>query len=327
MPHSTAQTIDDSKGHADWRDDLFRDGYVVVSGVLEQGKCDKYIQDMFSWLEKFPYGFDRNNKETWTEEHLPTHMKGGMYHGYSVQHERFMWEARQEPKVIEAFSKLWDTDELLVSFDGMNLTLPSPNRAASEPWPHVDQSPLRVGLQCVQGILNFAPNGPKDGGLIVMQGSHAFTQEFFKTHAGVSGRKSWGPADWFGFEPSEVKWFEDKGCKLTKVCAQPGDLILWDSRTVHYNVLPETQNLRALIYLCYTPTSFAAPEDLAAKAKYFDEFKGTTHWPHANIFANGEKKLRLGEPDIGERDRPFDEPEQTAKVLELAGKTALGRTA
>lgn len=27
--------------------------------------------------------------------------------------------------------------------------------------------------------------------------------------------------------------------------------------------------------LCYTPTSFAAPEDLVAKAKYFDEFKGT----------------------------------------------------
>lgn len=27
--------------------------------------------------------------------------------------------------------------------------------------------------------------------------------------------------------------------------------------------------------LCYTPTSFATPEDLAAKARYFDEFKGT----------------------------------------------------
>lgn len=148
--------------------------------------------------------------------------------------------------MIDAFSKLWGTDELLVSFDGMNITLPSPNREPSQPWPHIDQSPRRLGLQCVQGILNFAPNGPKDGGLMVMKGSHTLIQEFFKAHD-VAGRKTWGPADWFGFQEGELEWFRSRGCTLTKVCAEPGDLILWDSRTIHYNVLPESQNLRALI--------------------------------------------------------------------------------
>lgn len=75
MPHFTTQTIDTTQGHNDWRDDLFRDGYVVVKSLITQEKCDKYIQDMFSWLEKFPYGFDRNDKETWGPDHLPTHMK------------------------------------------------------------------------------------------------------------------------------------------------------------------------------------------------------------------------------------------------------------
>ena len=33
-------------------------------------------------------------------------------------------EFKSEPGVIEPFSKLWGTDELLVSFDTVNITLP-----------------------------------------------------------------------------------------------------------------------------------------------------------------------------------------------------------
>ena len=94
--------------------------------------------------------------------------------------------------------------------------------------------------------MNLAPNGPEDGGLIVLKGSHNLNKEFFRNHD-VKERKTWGPSDWFGFERSEVEWFEDRGCEIVKVCADPGDLILWDSRTVHYNVLPKSQNLRAVI--------------------------------------------------------------------------------
>lgn len=152
----------------------------------------------------------------------------------------------REPKLIETFAKLWGTDELLVSFDGMNLTLPMTERPVSEPWPHVDQSPLRKGMQCVQGILNLAPNGPKDGGLIVVKGSSKLNEQFFKSHE-VIGRKTWGSTDWFGFQQEEVDWFLNRGCEMVKVCAEPGDLLLWDSRTIHYNVLPESQNTRAVM--------------------------------------------------------------------------------
>ncbi|TVY45737.1 hypothetical protein LSUB1_G000401 [Lachnellula subtilissima] len=314
MPHAERFTIDTVQKHGDWRDDLFRDGFVVLKGLISMENSERYIQDMFSWLEKFPFGFDRNDEKTWTPEYLPTHMK--------------------EPKVIEAFEKLWGTKDLLVSFDGMNFTLPSHPRPATEPWPHIDQSPTRLGLQCVQGILNFAPNGPQDGGLMVLKGSHKLSEEFFSAHDGVLGRKTWGPSDWFGFQPEEVEWFKGKGCELLKVCAGVGDVILWDSRTVHYNVLPESENIRALISLpipvlmsdmidaCYTPASFAAPDDLGKKAELFDQRKGTTHWPHANIFPNDEKKLRLGKPDVNERERPFEEPEMNDTILKLAGRLA-----
>ncbi|EXJ94891.1 hypothetical protein A1O1_00009 [Capronia coronata CBS 617.96] len=326
MPHSTTeqeQTVNTSKSHGDWRDDLFRDGYVVVKNAIPEQRCQYYIDQMFKWLEKFPFGFKRDDRSTWTPERLPTHMKGGMYHGYRVQHERFMWEARQEPKVLQAFARLWGTDELLASFDGMNFTLPSGTQLPpTEPWPHIDQSPRRKGLQCVQGILNFAPNGIDDGGLLVMKGSHNLMQEFFKIHPDVMDRPTWGPDDWFGFSQDELNWFEERGCEILKVCADPGDLILWDSRTMHFNQVPKSQNLRAIIYACYTPASFASSQDLKTKAELFDQRAGTTHWPHANLHPNVEKKLRLGKEDSAERDRPFEEPEESEIVLKLAGKLA-----
>lgn len=151
----------------------------------------------------------------------------------------------REPTIIDAFAKLWQTQELLVSFDGVNLTLPTKDREPVKAWPHVDQSPLRRGLQCVQGILNLTTNGPKDGGLIVLKGSSALNESFFKTHD--TERETWGPADWFGFTPEEVDWFKDRGCTAVKVCAEPGDLILWDSRTVHYNCLPESDAVRSVL--------------------------------------------------------------------------------
>lgn len=102
-------------------------------------------------------------------------------------------------------------------------------------------------MQCVQGIINLAPNGPEDGGLLCMKGSQKFNEEFFKTHPEVVERGTWGSADWFGFDENEVKWFADKGCEIVKVCADPGDLILWDSRTMHFNCVPKTQNVRSVI--------------------------------------------------------------------------------
>ena len=63
--------------------------------------------------------------------------------------------ANREPGVLEAFGKIWNTNELIVSYDTINLTLPNASKmAGTKPWPHVDQAPERQGLSCVQGIIN-----------------------------------------------------------------------------------------------------------------------------------------------------------------------------
>ncbi|KAK7905431.1 hypothetical protein LTR67_000153 [Exophiala xenobiotica] len=312
--------VDTTVRHEDWRDDLFKHGFVVVKDVMGPERAAYYVDRMFQWLETFPYGFDQNDRSTWNPEHLPRHMKGGMYHAYGAPHEDFVWEARSEPGVIDAFAKLWGTDELLVSFDGINFTLPTPTPAPSQPWPHIDQSPKRKGLVCAQGIINFAPNGPEDGGLVVLRGSHNLTEEFFQKHPETSGKRTWGTEDYWSFSTEEVDWFKEAGCEVVKVCADPGDLIIWDSRTIHYNKLPESQQVRSIVYACYAPAQFATENDLKLKRQLFHERRGTTHWPNMNIFPGGlPEKLRLGKPDTCSRDRPLNDVQETVRVLHLAG--------
>lgn len=60
-----------------------------------------------------------------------------MYFAYGSAHESMSWEARLEPKVTEIFEKLWNTKELIVSFDGMNISLPRRkdlNWSRKTPW-------------------------------------------------------------------------------------------------------------------------------------------------------------------------------------------------
>lgn len=137
-----------------------------------------------------------------------------------------------------------------MSFDGINYTLPLPEgkRMPSTPWPHVDQNPHVQGLHCAQGIINFAPNGPDDGGLVVLKGSHALNEAYFKTHSKEKNPKCGTvPDDWHGFDPEEVEWFKERGAEQVKVCADAGDLIVWDSRTVHWNTLPQSDQKRSIV--------------------------------------------------------------------------------
>lgn len=141
--------------HGDWRDELHERGYVVIKNVVSKERALYYNQKMLDWLGSFDNAFDINDKSTWTSENLPWSFKNGMYLNYCAAHEKYIWEARQEPAVLDAFAKIWGTDELISSYDTINITLPNASTMGGvTPWPHVDQAPERHGMQCVQGFLN-----------------------------------------------------------------------------------------------------------------------------------------------------------------------------
>ncbi|KAI8244478.1 hypothetical protein K4K55_005035 [Colletotrichum sp. SAR 10_96] len=269
--------------YGDFRDDLISQGYAVVKNAIDPAKARQYQQRAFAWLKSFDTALDLNDPSTWIDENLPVQSKINSFEKYAATHERFIWEARQEPGVLDAFSKIWGTDELFVSFDSFNITFPNrKDKPPRAPWPHVDQSPLKRGMHCVQGIISLSHAGPEDGSLVVVPKSHKALDKFFDTQ---TDPKSWKKEDVFPFTKKDMEWFRGEGLEPAKVQAEPGDLILWDSRVAHWGGDPteKSDTIRTIIYATYTPRNLATEAALAEKKRVFEAYGYTTHWPHDNI--------------------------------------------
>ena len=118
--------------------------------------------DPSTWQNEFPKGL---------------HYEKGHVKINKISHAKFLWEIRAEPKIIESFSQLWETNQLLTSFDVCNVMLPpkygGKNREDNhKDWQHVDQSFNKKGLHCVQGFLNLEDTTSDDGCLVLYPKSH-----------------------------------------------------------------------------------------------------------------------------------------------------------
>lgn len=140
---------------------------------------------------------------------------------------------------------------------------------------HMARMQMKLQLTFIR-LVNLLPNGPNDGGLIVCKGAHKLSEQFHQEMAWEEKIPAWTP-EWYGFTDRGMQWLKDHGCEWTKVCAEPGDLLLWDSRTPHYNLSPTTSQPRFCIYTCYMPVKDASKEDLIRKKKAFEgETRSTT---------------------------------------------------
>lgn len=311
--------------------------YAVVKGVISPEKAKYYEDEMYKWLESFGLGkhifrlvlspanpstgFKGDDRSTWRIANVPYFDKGGLYHKYGVGHEQFAWDIRAEPGVVDAFARLWGTPELIVSYDSTNISLPlgaELNADRVAPWPHVDQSPTRTFLHCVQGIVNLHENGPKDGGLTVLAGSTPLFEEYFATHPHLKPEDGWPTADWWGHAEAELQWFYDHGCEWVKVEAGPGDLILWDSRTVHYGAAAEGTEPRVATYVCYKPAKDMSEEKLKLKQECFEKYWGTSHDPLEFRITAARFKPHWDVKD-GERTEPRTKPVLSERTKQLAG--------
>ncbi|PQE08896.1 Phytanoyl- dioxygenase protein [Rutstroemia sp. NJR-2017a BVV2] len=318
MTNQATLHLKGSTTFGDFRDDLARDGYAVIKGAVPRDRAEKYGNDFYEYLENFNLGYNRNDPSTIKRSKLPIVNEKGMILHYAVSHENWVWQIRSEPGVIDAFEKVYNTPDLIVSFDAINIGFHDRSDfAANKPWPHQDQDPLLPGFRCLQGLVNLQPCGPNDGGLIVCKGAHLLSEQFHKEMADEKKIPAW-TNEWYGFTERGMKWLEDHGCPWVKVCADPGDLIVWDSRAPHYNVPSTSKQDRMAVYTCYMPVAHATQEDLLRKKAAFEQFKGTTHWPNARHTGSNESK-RDGEADPVCRLEPVQKPELSERAFKLTG--------
>ena len=144
-------------------DYLDEHGYVVIANALTNDEAATAVSKLWDYLEALGTGINRNDPNTWDNERWPTAVHGGILPGHGIGQCDAQWYIRDVPNVRQSFAAVWDTEELLVSFDGVSLWRPwsfNPEwkTGLGGSWLHIDQHPLgRPGKQCVQGLVNLLP--------------------------------------------------------------------------------------------------------------------------------------------------------------------------
>ena len=220
-------------GRAGLRGHLDQYGYAIAASCAAPAEVDSLIASLWDWLEGAagPSSMvQRTQPETWSGPGWLPDPVNGIVSGNGIGQAPCMWNARQLPRVRDAFATIWGTHDLLTSFDGANVFRPwidRPERRTEGGWYHVDQGIAKQGCHCVQGLLTLTDATYHTGGLVVVPGSHRAHADFCArlAHMQPPGR------DFLPIPPGDAVLAD--GAVL--VCARAGDLILWDSRCVHCN--------------------------------------------------------------------------------------------
>lgn len=62
-----------------------------------------------------------------------------------------------------------------------------------------------------------------------MKGSKALYTQLWEAFDDTKPPGGWNKADRHDHTPEQIQWLIDHGCEHIKICAEPGDLLLWDS--------------------------------------------------------------------------------------------------
>jgi ectoine hydroxylase-related dioxygenase (phytanoyl-CoA dioxygenase family) len=297
-------------------------GICILKNVLNETECQSLINGMcsdFSYLtQKMTPQFDINNSVTWSTLNSLLPIDGMLYQHWGIGQSQTVWNVRTNDKVIDVFSKIYGTSDLLVSFDAVNFALPpeftdnKPNKYYSDDKWHFDQSLTRNNFECIQGWVNAFDTNQEDSTLAIMIYSNKFHKLYADYLIGLG--QTLNKDDWLRIE--DLSFFTHYGCIPYRVEAPKGSLVLWDSRTLHFGSKPlpwrTKPNYRMLIYLCYTPSSLITEAKRKRKIEIFLE-KGkfgqgrtTNHWPHKpKVFPETPRLWNNDPPNITSLPNPI----------------------
>lgn len=336
-----------------WRkkmEDLEEYGYCVLPAI-EMNTSKALVEAFQDWQEGICEGIKRENPKTWTMNGKISVAYGGSYKHYGVGHCSALWKARE--LVAPIFEKLYDTTELITSYDGACLLPPQMGDDREVVRFYTTQAPLlkptkevayafnwhrnHKPFQCVQGILNLLDNGLEDGGLYVAQGSHKEHAKFFKDTKQDKQTQNWYV---FGSPPKTERDFEDQHLTLAeagkkfiekfpkvKVTAKAGQMILFYSTLAHAVVsTTEKGSSKTLaFYISMLPKTLATKKDLEKKLLLLKNLRTTSHWACLKIQTEPLYPRVYGNTDTL-LEYPADKykvPELSLKMLMLAGCTKM----
>lgn len=261
-----------------WLRHLASEGYVVIKQALSPEEVLVAKNLLWKDFEETSAGLSRDDIESWKSWKLS---RSGL--NPDVAQGKGAWHVRACPGVSKAFSQIWETSDLIVSMDCAIAWRPWWLESSWKPRTeglHLDQNPFtKPGRECVQGMVPLLPVSNASGGLQVVPQSHtdeakeALKREY--PHLLCKG-------DWCMLNDSDFT--------ATLLLAGPGDLILWDSRTVHGGLVGtgDAQEIQAnsselarlAVAVSMVPRAWAGQLVQQARIEGFQHGRTFNHSPH-----------------------------------------------
>lgn len=268
---------------SDLRQIIHEKGYVVIPNVINTQDIELARKGLWETLETLTSNLEipikKEDSKSWLTfwELFPLN---SMLLKQNVGHAQFVWDLRSKKKIKEIFTKLYEDDNLLVSFDGFSVHFPFESfknkrgvYRGKERF-HTDHSPDQT-KNYFQGIVNLYDVNEGDATLKVIEKSNQHFSKFFEEKEIKKVNENFYQMD------SNDKRLDE--LKKVRVMAKAGDFILWDSRTFHCGGLPlknrEKPNFRLAVYICMAPRKWATTKQLEKKKKAFNELRMTSHCP------------------------------------------------
>ena len=299
-------------------DHLEEYGFAVVTDVLSDKECKVAIGKAWDYLEtssaverQIQAGpstdlppVRRDDPSTLSSQYFPVHVEGGILPFYGSGHSAFAWYLRDNLAVQSVFASLYKTipENLITSLDGMVMWRAGEEHRTDAGWFHLDQNPqTKPGFEAVQGLINLLPVSVSTGGNVLVAKSHKlFPHHYSGSSDDVLGSSSCARfyhqrldelkgEDWIEIDPNDSCLLSPSN--IITCLLKPGDMLLWDSRTVHCSFpgddhscedirVPSSDRglIRAGGLVSMMPRSQATEEVLKGRVEAVKLSRTLTHW-------------------------------------------------
>jgi hypothetical protein len=224
-------------------------GYVVVREAIPTAAARR----LFAFACEFD-GLDPDRPQTWYQgRDFRSELDRDLYvYGFvEAYHHQLLWDSRQSRRVYDAFVDVWDSEELWVTLDRLNVNPPNVGNRSRELIAPTDRgfdidlhwdvdTTLPQPPQRVQGIIALTDTRPETGGF-------QCCPELFERFGAWAADQ---PADRDPVRPA----IDRARYPVVSPELKAGDLLIWNGMLAH-GVLPNTSadGLRSVQYLSMMP--------------------------------------------------------------------------
>lgn len=299
---------------ASYLKDLEELGYCVIPQVLSNAEAESLYQRVWhEFIEKAWPNCRMDDRSNWKDA-FPIQNTMGIFAGPAGQ-TQVMWDLREDLRIVDIFARVWNTQDLIVSMDGMSFMCPPEIREGFiEPWPHVDQAVIRRQdevAHCnsppadfvsesllktqpftIQGQFLFEDSLDGDGGFYCIPKSHLRFNEFAPVLESINALKVPKAERRKARQEFMDEFFghgtdaSGKPYCMQHITAPRGSVILWDSRTIHWNQhaskdrpYSDAPKVRMVGYLCYVPKARLTDAGRVLRKEAFEKGVSTGHNP------------------------------------------------